>query len=71
MYNTTVNRKSALGWKYFLDQARRMLMEETDHERKKDLRIAVKGFEILIKRRAPLPKGLRKIAEMEQESIPA
>jgi hypothetical protein len=71
MYNTNVKRESISGWNFFLDQARRMLAEETNPERIRDLRMAVKGFEILIKRRAPLPKGLKKIAGTYAESVPA
>jgi hypothetical protein len=56
MYNTGVKHKN--GWGSFLDEARRMLAEAEQPKRRKELRQAIRGFEILIARGAALPEQL-------------
>lgn len=81
MCNEAVKTKIEKGWTDLLEEAQRLLAEETDTARKKELRFAVRGFKTLLKRKALLPgmwremkKGGYKVTQKagtDRESVPA
>lgn len=74
MYNELVNKKICQGWDVLLAEAKRLLAEEKDPARRRELRFAVRGFSTLRKRRALLPgmwRELKRKARTDRESVPA
>jgi hypothetical protein len=55
MYNTDVNNQSAFSWDFLLNEAKQLLLGEKDSDRRKELRLSIRGFETLIRRNAPFP----------------
>jgi hypothetical protein len=55
MCNEKKQGKNTLQWGLFLAEAKRMLAESKDKIQRHELRRAIRGFEVLIRQKAPMP----------------
>jgi hypothetical protein len=55
-------RKQAPSWNIFLTEAERLLRDEKDRERRKELKLAVKELKWLIRQKVPMPTARKKAA---------